>query len=473
MTRSHRAVTVGFLAAVLFSVFSPSPAQASQWTDWNTEVISLYRQGRYQEAISLAEQALALAKASGIARDPYVATSYNNLGALYQSVGRDAEAERLYRQALEIDLELFGEGHPRGQIDRANLAGLSAVSLLPATRGESQKQPDTQQDSADRWKWNWDYWNSVHLVPPGEGPPRSAARAAEEDGRTPSPGFLGWNGEFSTRGGYRFDRLDWSIAGDLSGKNPNVLSELTWDDLESYTFSADGWLIRPSWVAFKGSFDYGWILNGDNRDSDYLGNNRTFEFSRSNNTSDDGYLFDVSGAIGYPWQPAPGDSQEIRIIPMVGYSYHRQHLTITDGFQTIPATGSFADLNSRYVTRWAGPWLGLDLAFKPYKKIRVHAGVEYHWASYLANARWNLRTDFSQPKSFRHIADGNGIVTKAGLEYELSNRWGIHLEGNFQDWSTDPGIDRTFFSSGTTSETRLNEVNWESWSVSLGAKYSF
>ena len=37
--------------------------------------------------------------------------------------------------------------------------------------------------------------------------------------------------------GYRVDRLDWNIAGNLAGTNPNVLSELTWRDIEIYQFN--------------------------------------------------------------------------------------------------------------------------------------------------------------------------------------------------------------------------------------------
>lgn len=283
---------------------------------------------------------------------------------------------------------------------------------------------------------------------------------------------MGLNGDFSVRNGYRVDNLDWSIAGTLGGQNPNILSELKWEDIQSYDVQADGWLIRRSRIAFRGSVDYGWIFSGDNQDSDYLTDNRTNEFSRSNNDSDGGYVLDVSGGIGYPWEPDSED-YELRITPLVGYSYHRQYLSMTDGFQTIPATGPFAGLDSRYVTKWVGPWAGFDVAFKPYEKLRVHIGGEYHWAFYRANARWNLRDDYSQPKSFRHTADGTGIVVEAGLDYQLSARWGIQLEGQFQDWATDPGIDRTYGSTGSNSQTRLNQVNWEAWSVSLGGKYRF
>ena len=51
--------------------------------------------------------------------------------------------------------------------------------------------------------------------------------------------------EFVFTGGYRRDDLDWNIAGDSNGNNPNILSELTWDDIESYQVKFQGSLVFP------------------------------------------------------------------------------------------------------------------------------------------------------------------------------------------------------------------------------------
>ena len=93
--------------------------------------------------------------------------------------------------------------------------------------------------------------------------------------------------DFTLSAGYRKDDLDWNIAGDINGDNPNVLSELTWEDVESYQVKLQGAIVWPNRIAMRGYVNYGWIFDGDNQDSDYLGDNRTFEFSRSNNNTDD------------------------------------------------------------------------------------------------------------------------------------------------------------------------------------------
>jgi hypothetical protein len=277
--------------------------------------------------------------------------------------------------------------------------------------------------------------------------------------------------------GYRVDDLDWNIAGDASGNNPNILSELTWNDLESYQVKVHGNMVLPNILTLRGSANYGWIFDGENQDSDYLGDNRTLEFSRSNNNSDDGHVWDASVAIGYPFRF--GHNFLGTITPLVGYSHHEQYLKITDGTQTIPPLGPFSGLDSSYETEWKGPWIGFDIRFHAKKletfahRIEPYFIYEYHWADYTAEADWNLRDDFANPKSFEHDADGTGFVIGAGVNIFLQRCFAMNFSFDYQDWSTDEGTDRVFFVDGTTAKTQLNEVNWSSYALSLGLSLRF
>jgi hypothetical protein len=283
--------------------------------------------------------------------------------------------------------------------------------------------------------------------------------------------------DFTLSTGYRVDELDWDIAGDINGNNPNVLSELTWDDVESYQLKFQGSLVWPNIIALRGYANYGWIFDGDNQDSDYLANNRTFEFSRSNNSTDDDYVLDASLAIGYPFRF--GQAEIGTITPLLGYSYHEQNLNITKGNQTIPETGPFPGLNSSYDTEWHGPWIGIDMRFKAREiktfahRVETYFTYEYHWADYYAEADWNLRKDFAHPKSFEQDADGNGWKIGAGFNLWLHRNWALNFNFDYQDWSTDDGTDKVFFSDGSTAKTKLNEVNWTSYALSLGASLRF
>ncbi len=88
----------------------------------NQQVIQLYQQGKYAEAIPLAEQALAIRKKVLGDNHPDVAASLNNLAELYQSQGRYTEAEPLYQQSLAIFKQQLGDNHPDVAQSLHNLA---------------------------------------------------------------------------------------------------------------------------------------------------------------------------------------------------------------------------------------------------------------------------------------------------------------------------------------------------------------
>ena len=135
--------------------------------------------------------------------------------------------------------------------------------------------------------------------------------------------------------GYRRDNLDWNIAG--SNNSPNVLSELTWRDLNIFQVRGELAGANVEHVYFRTTFDYGWVVSGENQDSDYAGDNRSLEFSRSINSVNGSKVWDVSLGMGkeFPF----GAKQQHSIIPQLGFSYHSQNLNMTDGNQVLWNTG--------------------------------------------------------------------------------------------------------------------------------------
>lgn len=295
-------------------------------------------------------------------------------------------------------------------------------------------------------------------------------------GPTASLNAAEWDVTLALDTRYRVDSLDWNVAGGATGANPNIQSELTWDDLEIFQIQAAGKAVMDNTYYLRASLGYGWIRGGDNQDSDFLGDNRTQAYSRSNNSADSGRVGDASAGIGYQFHLA---EERVKIIPLVGYAYSRQNLKMTDGVQTLslpPQTqplGPFPNLDSSYNTEWYGPWTGLDVAFKANEKATFFAGLEYHWATYKAEADWNLVSQFAHPKSFTHDARGRGIRLSGGGEYNFASPWALGLEVVYQDWSTNPGTDQIFFANGSTAGSQLNEVNWNSLAVVFRATYRF
>ncbi len=288
---------------------------------------------------------------------------------------------------------------------------------------------------------------------------------------------------FDLSAGYRRDKLAWHIAGNLQGTNPNVRSELTWSDLDIYQLKLANRTVIKERVIVRGHFDYGAVTSGSNRDSDYNGDNRTQEFSRSLNGVDGNNVWDASVGIGPRFY---FDSTGIEINPLIGYAVSEQDLNIVDGYQAIsalppltPPVGPIAGLDSRYQTRWRGPWIGADLSLSmpctegPFNRITLKLTYEYHWMDFDADADWNLRADYQHPVSFTHDADGTGYVIGMNILLAAANRWGLKLGVNMQKMTTDPGLDRIYYANGSTADTRLNEVEWRSFTVEAGLSYQF
>ncbi len=281
-----------------------------------------------------------------------------------------------------------------------------------------------------------------------------------------------WETRFDFSTGLRRDKFNWNIAGDINGANPNILSELSWNDLRIFQIKTDAKFIFDKRLRIEGSYGYGWIHHGDNQDSDYAGDDRTFEFSRSNNKAKGDNISDWSAGLGYQFNLADADylfGHKVMVAFLAGYSEHEQNLKMTNGFQSIPATGPFTGLNSSYQAEWKGHWLGTE--FETTKgKIMGLLRFEYHWADYFAEADWNLREDFAHPVSYTHTADGKGTIVSLGIGYNIKVNWLVYLRTDFQNWETDKGIDRVFFLDGTNSNTQLNRVEWKSTAAILGVR---
>ncbi len=274
------------------------------------------------------------------------------------------------------------------------------------------------------------------------------------------------NGYVSLGAGIRFDDFDWNIA-DSDG-SPNVLSELHWNDMRTpFVAAAAEWEVSRLRVRVDGVF--GKIASGDNVDSDYNGNNRTLEFSRSENEAG-GEVAGLSGAVGYRFTLF--DRSVMRpfyLTPWLGYGGQWQWLSMTEGYQVIPATGEFNGLNSSYDAQWTGPFVGLGLDASTHNKTEIRVELMYHPdLDYHADADWNLRADLQHPVSYTHDADGRGVNFKFTISQYWTKSLNVYLDYQRFVYSAEDGLDVTYISNGTTASTKLNEANWDASLFTLG-----
>ena len=95
MAGSKKQIIVGgFLTAIVFFLAVATVySREDLWQRLNVEIMRLSREGKYPEAIYVAQNSIKLAEKTFGARDPRVATSMNNLATLYRIVGRYDDAE--------------------------------------------------------------------------------------------------------------------------------------------------------------------------------------------------------------------------------------------------------------------------------------------------------------------------------------------------------------------------------------------
>src|SRR5271165_4620070 len=110
------------LLALGFLIFaSSSLAEDEDLGSLNQRIYKLFAEGKYQEAIPLAEKAVEIATQVLGPEDPETATSLNNLGELYSNMHQYAKAEALLQEALRIRQKVLGREHPYTAFSLNNL----------------------------------------------------------------------------------------------------------------------------------------------------------------------------------------------------------------------------------------------------------------------------------------------------------------------------------------------------------------
>jgi hypothetical protein len=271
-------------------------------------------------------------------------------------------------------------------------------------------------------------------------------------------------GQITLRPFYRSDELRFTI----DGGGIDIISELDWDDVRSAGLEVEGRVGLPGPFELRGDVAYGRIYDGSVRDSDYNGNHKTLEFSRSRSDTERGSTLDVSLALG-----AAFSGRRWLAVPLLGVCYGEENYNIRNGVQLIPATGPFAGLDSDYETRWLGVLWGLELHWLPGEDWDLMARLTSRHSNYDADGHFNLRSDLEQPKSFEQSTVGRGTILELGAKRELGAGFTLDLTTRWDRYDTRHGRMEFFLSAGGSSRQGLNEVELESFRVALGLGYAF
>lgn len=282
--------------------------------------------------------------------------------------------------------------------------------------------------------------------------------------------------------------VGFNIAGTLAGTDPNVLSELEWYDMQVTHVVVDvEYPFRDRW-RFGAKFDYGYIADGSARDYDYLADNRQGLFSLSKADVHGKQSFEGSVFVGFAFNWAfeipmwrIGETNRARSfasviewVPHIGYTTYKTEVEFVDGVQLVPDLGAFEGLDSSYDSEWRGAFVGFDLSIRLVRDLYWLSTVNYYPdVNYTADAQWNLRADFEQPRSFSHSADATGTHVRSGLEWQFANNKTLSLMYQDTQFETDAGVDEVFTVFGVSLFTRLNEANWKSHGYVFRFQYRF
>lgn len=278
-----------------------------------------------------------------------------------------------------------------------------------------------------------------------------------------------WDFSVGQYTGWRQDHFEWTIAGDTSGSNPNILSDLDWRHLDIVSVNGQAEVtFRKDWH-FRLGGGYGWIVSGDNRDSDYDFDDRRGEFSRST-ASTRGSLVNADAALAFDFQISP----RVTLTPSVGFTYHRLRVNDRHGVQVVDTEfhdlGPFDGLDSTYTANWWGPTFGLDTTVKLTEKWRWLAGVRYELLRYRGNGHWNLRPDIND---FHDTARGDGWLLTTGVEWDFAQHWTLAVLGDYGHRRTRAGSSDTELSDHSHIKTRFNGAQWESLGARVMVTYCF
>lgn len=211
-----------------------------------------------------------------------------------------------------------------------------------------------------------------------------------------------------------------------------------------------------------------------------------FAYSIQEADSNNGYVSDVLGAIG--WKVISDDGRGW-LAGIGGWSFHRQSFEMTNFDQEfvlfdLDNLGAISGLKGTYLANWTGPWLGVDFLNKIEYDVTVHGSVEWHFAEFRGTGHWNLDDDYKA--HIRHNARGYGAVGRLGFDWTPCQAWALGVSGNYQMWSTRnkgrnrasivndlPQDDLVRYTFPVVKKSSLRRVRWNSYSVSGSIAYRF
>lgn len=268
--------------------------------------------------------------------------------------------------------------------------------------------------------------------------------------------------------GERVFDLDWRTASapTVNGVNPPFTA--SWKGITAVEATI-GLRLRAGGLQLRGEATYGRIISGSSSISAFADDSRTQTIYRSDQRSDGGDTREGTVALGIP----VNITRTVDALCEFGYTSSEQRLTLTDGVQVIPAGGPYAGLDSRYLARWQGPWIGLSGSWNVLQSWALCVNCRYQWVDYRDELDLNLRSDLAHPRSIDQEGFGHAVAAGAGVIYHLTRRSDIQLLFTYEESRVADGQDHVNYSSGVIDNVPLNEVRLSAWTLRCGLRWEY
>lgn len=271
---------------------------------------------------------------------------------------------------------------------------------------------------------------------------------------------IGDNFNLDIGGTYEINNFSWSIAGNLQGNSPNILSELNFHKITSLGFFINGQYHPLKFLKIIVFYKQNYTIHGSGTDIDYKNDNRHNPSFEQSFKSDQGWHKLLKGGIGLPSY----SFSQIDFSPAIYYLFLKQKFSLR--------SEDIRDLRSNYITDIYGFGLSIKAQMNITKSLYFVFTTEYRILNYKAKANWNLIDIFQHPLSFSHSSNGSGYNLNLDMGRYLSKRSSIVLGVFWDKMSVKKGVDTAYLINKNKIKTQLNSVRNSAYGLKVSINYS-
>lgn len=255
---------------------------------------------------------------------------------------------------------------------------------------------------------------------------------------------------------YNSSSLEWSIAGNIDGQFPNILSELKFNNIKSIGAYIKGEYYPIKSLVISVSFNKNEVINGKGTDTDYKDDNRSNPIFEKNFTSNIGNFTALKSGIGFPVRI----SNKTMITPAILYYLTKQKFYLL--------SNEIEGLKSTYQTTINGAEISVKTNVFLNKFMNTSLNLSYHIVNYNAEANWNLIEIFKHPVSFSQISKGSGYNIDIAFGFKLNKIFSVTAAGDLNLTKISKGIDTSYLITEKEIQTQFNGAKNRMYGLKLG-----